>query len=83
MVFRAVCGIRNKTLIINLPGSRKAAIECLSAIAPAIPHAVDLILDNKKKVESTHDTVQRNITSCLHDASCGNLVRYFLELETK
>lgn len=71
-----MCGIRNKTLIINLPGSRKAAIECLTAIAPAISHAVDLILDNKAKVKDTHNIVQRNITSCSHDASCVNPVRY-------
>ncbi|XP_077264401.1 molybdenum cofactor synthesis protein cinnamon [Temnothorax americanus] len=67
---RAVCGIRNKTLIVNLPGSRKAAIECLTAIAPAIPHAVDLILDNKAKIKDTHNIVQRNTTSCSHDHLC-------------
>ncbi|XP_018406290.1 PREDICTED: gephyrin [Cyphomyrmex costatus] len=70
---RAVCGIRHKTLIINLPGSRKAAIECLTAILPAIPHAVDLILDNKANVKDTHNIVQshkfglclgHNITTC-------------------
>ncbi|KAL6422800.1 hypothetical protein ACFW04_010774 [Cataglyphis niger] len=76
MLSRAVCGIRNKTLIINLPGSSKAATECLSAIAPAIPHAVDLILDNKIKIKDTHNIVQHNITSCLHDKSCTNLINF-------
>ncbi|KYN07017.1 Gephyrin, partial [Cyphomyrmex costatus] len=57
----AVCGIRHKTLIINLPGSRKAAIECLTAILPAIPHAVDLILDNKANVKDTHNIVQSQL----------------------
>ncbi|XP_011505334.1 PREDICTED: gephyrin [Ceratosolen solmsi marchali] len=51
---RAVCGIRNQTLIINLPGSPKAVKECFNAIANIIPHAVDLILDNKKSVVMTH-----------------------------
>lgn len=37
---RAVAGIRKSTLIINLPGSPKGAIENLSAIWPAIPHGV-------------------------------------------
>ncbi|KAG5324111.1 CIN protein, partial [Acromyrmex heyeri] len=69
---RAVCGIRHKTLIVNLPGSRKAAIECLTAIASAIPHAVDLILDNKAKVKDTHNIVQHNIASCSHHVSCTN-----------
>ncbi|XP_025985946.2 gephyrin isoform X2 [Solenopsis invicta] len=70
MLSRAVCGIRKRTLIINLPGSHKAAIECFTAIAPAIPHAVDLILDNKAKVKDTHNVVQHNVTSCSHNTSC-------------
>lgn len=37
---RAVAGIRKNTLIINLPGSPKGAIENLSAIWSAIPHGV-------------------------------------------
>ncbi|KAF3420407.1 hypothetical protein E2986_00779 [Frieseomelitta varia] len=58
MLSRAVCGIRDKTLIINLPGSPKAAKECLDAIALVIPHAVDLIRDNKDKIKDTHGTMQ-------------------------
>jgi molybdopterin adenylyltransferase len=37
---RAVAGIRGKTLIINLPGSPKGAVENLEAVWDAIPHAV-------------------------------------------
>ncbi len=40
MISRAVAGIRGKTLIINLPGSPKGALENLEAVWPAIPHAV-------------------------------------------
>ncbi|KAK1137460.1 hypothetical protein K0M31_001969 [Melipona bicolor] len=61
MLSRAVCGIRDKTLIINLPGSPKAAKECLNAIALVIPHAIDLIRDNKDKIKDTHGTMQNNI----------------------
>jgi molybdopterin biosynthesis enzyme MoaB len=32
-----------KALICNLPGSSKGAIECLEAVLPAIPHALDLL----------------------------------------
>ena len=43
MLSRAVAGLRGQCLIINLPGSPKAARECLEAILPAIPHAVEII----------------------------------------
>ncbi len=41
MLSRGVAGIRKKTLVINLPGSPKAARECLQVILPALPHAVE------------------------------------------
>jgi molybdopterin adenylyltransferase len=40
MISRAVAGIRGKTLIINLPGSPKGAVENLEAVLPALEHAV-------------------------------------------
>ena len=43
MLSREVCGTRNKTLIINLPGSPGAVRECLETILPALPHAIELI----------------------------------------
>lgn len=43
MISRAVVGIRGTTLIVNLPGSPKGAVENLDAILAAIPHAVDKI----------------------------------------
>ncbi len=43
MLSRAVAGLRNKTLIINLPGSPKAVRENLSVVLPAIPHAIELV----------------------------------------
>jgi molybdopterin adenylyltransferase len=43
MLSRAVCGIRGQTLIVNLPGSPKAVRENLATIAPALPHAVQLL----------------------------------------
>jgi molybdenum cofactor synthesis domain-containing protein len=40
---RAVAGIRNQTLIINLPGSPKGALENLESIWPTLGHAVEKI----------------------------------------
>ena len=44
---RAVAGIRNQSLIINLPGSPKGAIENLAAVWAAVPHAVSKIRGDK------------------------------------
>jgi molybdopterin adenylyltransferase len=40
---RQTAGIRNKSLIINLPGKPKSIRECLDAVFPAVPYCVDLI----------------------------------------
>jgi molybdopterin biosynthesis enzyme MoaB len=43
MLSRAVSGIRNRTLIITLPGSPKGATENLQVVLPALEHAVKLL----------------------------------------
>jgi molybdopterin adenylyltransferase len=40
---RALAGTRKRTLIVNLPGSPKGAVESLDAVANLIPHIVDLL----------------------------------------
>jgi molybdopterin adenylyltransferase len=40
---RQTAGIRNQTLIVNLPGKPKAIRQCLDAIFPAIPYCIDLL----------------------------------------
>ena len=51
---RQTAGIRNKTLIINLPGKPKSIRECLDAVFPAVPYCIDLIegpyLETNEKV---------------------------------
>jgi len=53
MLSRIVTGIRKRTLIINLPGSPKGAVENLEIIIPVLPHAVQLLRDDPIS-ESTH-----------------------------
>ena len=43
MLSRGIAGIRKRTLIINLPGSPKAAQENLSCILPALDHALSVL----------------------------------------
>jgi molybdopterin adenylyltransferase len=43
---RGVCGLRGKTLLLNLPGSPTAAVESLQAVIGILPHALEL-LDGK------------------------------------
>ena len=43
MLSRGVCGAVGTALICNLPGSSKGAIECLEAVLPALPHALELL----------------------------------------
>jgi molybdopterin biosynthesis enzyme MoaB len=48
IISRAVAGIRNRTLIINLPGSPAGAVESLSAVWPAIPHTIEKLQGDSK-----------------------------------
>jgi molybdopterin adenylyltransferase len=53
MLSRAVAGIRKRTLIINLPGSPKAAIENLAVVTTVLEHAVQL-LQGDPQAEAGH-----------------------------
>ncbi len=53
MLSRIVTGIRKKTLIINLPGSPKGAVENLQVVIPVLPHAIQLLSEDPAS-ESTH-----------------------------
>ena len=52
---RGVCGVCGSTLIVNVPGSRKAAVENLTVILPALPHAVQLLRGDTAHPETDAD----------------------------
>ena len=58
MLSRAAAGIRAKTLIVNLPGSPKGAVENLEVIIPVIPHGVQL-LQEEPDAETGHRAADR------------------------
>lgn len=43
MLSRATAGIRNRTLIINLPGSPKGAVENFQVVMPVLYHGIDIL----------------------------------------
>lgn len=68
MLSRSVCGIKNNTLIINFPGSAKAAKECFKIVQNAIPHAVALLTSNNENVSKMHKELHSNVafSNCHH-----------------
>ncbi|XP_033628012.1 uncharacterized protein LOC117290626 isoform X1 [Asterias rubens] len=62
MLSRPACGIRGKSLILNLPGSKKGAQECLEFVLPALPHAIQLLRGDNQKVESTHKAMMSSVS---------------------
>lgn len=49
---RAVCGIRGRTLIVNLPGSTRGAVQNFAAIRSSLPHAIGLLMGQSGKCAS-------------------------------
>jgi molybdenum cofactor synthesis domain-containing protein len=57
---RAVSGIRNKTLIINLPGHPRAVKTCLEVLIPILPHALNVMKGAVTDGEHTHKEIKNN-----------------------
>jgi len=53
---RQTAGIRNKTLILNLPGKPKSIRQCLDAVFPAIPYCIQLL--DGPFIECNEDVMQ-------------------------
>jgi molybdenum cofactor synthesis domain-containing protein len=66
MLSRAVCGLKNKTLIINLPGGVRAALENLEVVVPVLGHAVEILRQKISDCQQSayhhgyHETFRRN-----------------------
>jgi molybdopterin adenylyltransferase len=53
---RQTAGIRNRSLILNLPGKPKSIRQCLEAVFPAIPYCIDLL--EGPFIESHEDAIR-------------------------
>ena len=45
---RAVCGVRGRSVILNLPGKPSGAVESLQAVVDLVPHALQLLTGNTR-----------------------------------
>ena len=45
---RGTCGVAGRTLVVNLPGSPKGALECLAAIMDLLPHAIAVLAGEQR-----------------------------------
>ncbi|XP_026817764.1 gephyrin [Rhopalosiphum maidis] len=89
MLSRAVSGIYEKTLIINLPGSTKASKECLYVVARAIPHAVSLIKDDEEISKQFHKQLdftainESRVPECVTKIACRHRESQFPKISMK
>ena len=58
MLSRAVCGVRGRTLIVNLPGSERGAHENLTVLLPVLEHACSSLRGDAEESASTHGRLQ-------------------------
>lgn len=58
MLSRAVCGVRGRTLIVNLPGSERGARENLTVLLPVLEHACSSLQEDAEESASTHGRLQ-------------------------
>ena len=68
MLSRAAAGLRKQTLIINLPGSRKAASECLEAVIKPIKHGVVVLLGEAGDCAAIHLPKGKVRAVCISEA---------------
>lgn len=52
---RAIAGIRNETIIINLPGSPKAVNECMDVILDTLSHGIDILCGDQTECGTLGD----------------------------
>lgn len=59
MISRAICGVRGRSVILNLPGSPTGAVESLEAVLPLLPHVIAKVQGDQS---DCHPAVERNGT---------------------
>lgn len=67
MLSRAASVIRGKTLIINLPGSPRACMECMDIFMDALPHAIYLLRGEVRDCAREEEVDRKEIRTCVTD----------------
>ncbi|KAJ3321252.1 hypothetical protein HDV06_004477 [Boothiomyces sp. JEL0866] len=80
---RPICGVKQHTLIITLPGSSKGALENVMALESVLPHALELIIGEKDAGESFHKNIGVSHSCVHHHSSPKHQVWKKLTLVTK
>lgn len=62
--------MRQKCLIINFPGSKKAVGECLEVVIDSIPHALELLKNNMSSVTASHNILRAPVKSKVIRINC-------------
>jgi molybdenum cofactor synthesis domain-containing protein len=52
LLSRGLCGVRGRSIILNLPGSPGGAVESLQAVIDLLPHALDVVAGKAEHEES-------------------------------
>ncbi|CAO0802647.1 unnamed protein product [Mucor circinelloides] len=79
---RPITGIRNKTLIITLPGSPKACKENMEAVFKVLPHALDLILGRSvKKMHNKMQQPEQKMATTIQSGGSGHVCTHHHDQE--
>ncbi len=73
---RALCGTLGRSLILNLPGSPRAAVTSLTAVLPLVAHTLTLISGE----DAPHRVAGKNLKKAHHDLK--QLIALFLKFST-
>jgi molybdopterin adenylyltransferase len=68
MISRAICGIRGRSVILNLPGSQTGAVESLEIVLPLLPHLIDKVQGDPSDCGHPMNAMSRHMRTAMGEA---------------